>query len=156
MITIENLSYAIPGKQILSNFSLRVKTGEKCLITGPSGLGKTSLLKLCLGFEQPDQGQITINQLEMNHHHINRIRSSIFYLSQDIDLPHETGEAIIKKALQHNRCKGPDKNQTADFLDILSLDETLVKKNISLLSGGASANRPFDLFYPQPPHLVFR
>jgi zinc transport system ATP-binding protein len=49
IIAAENLSYAINGKQILKNISLKVKKGEIVSIIGPNGAGKTTLINSLLG-----------------------------------------------------------------------------------------------------------
>ncbi len=42
----ENISYSIDGKKILSNINIKIKRGQKILITGPSGSGKSTLLRI--------------------------------------------------------------------------------------------------------------
>jgi len=60
-IRFHNLSFAYPqGESILKGFTLHVAAGEKCLITGPSGGGKTTLMNMLLGYYQPDAGRLSI------------------------------------------------------------------------------------------------
>jgi len=60
-ICFHNLSFAYPqGESILKGFTLHVAAGEKCLITGPSGGGKTTLMNLLLGYYRPDAGRLSI------------------------------------------------------------------------------------------------
>jgi ABC-type bacteriocin/lantibiotic exporter with double-glycine peptidase domain len=89
MISLESVSLDIDNTQIFSDLNLCVKENEKFLIQGRSGMGKTSLFRLILGFEQPQSGQILVNGLPLDKNHITRIRQQIFYLSQDIDLKNE-------------------------------------------------------------------
>lgn len=67
-IAIYNLQYCYPGstEAILKNLTLQIKPGEKVVITGPSGIGKTTLLKLLLGLLSPHQGLITIDDIPLN------------------------------------------------------------------------------------------
>ncbi|QIE44706.1 ATP-binding cassette domain-containing protein [Pseudohalocynthiibacter aestuariivivens] len=44
--------------QILTNFDLRVQRGDRVAFVGPNGVGKTTLLKMLLGDEQPDIGEV--------------------------------------------------------------------------------------------------
>lgn len=54
------LSYPEREKPVLSDVSLTLRPGEPLLLTGPSGGGKSSLLKLLLRFVEPTAGEITI------------------------------------------------------------------------------------------------
>lgn len=57
-IVINRLSKRFGEKQVLKNFSLRVKEGASLSIMAPSGKGKTTLLKIIAGLETPDEGYI--------------------------------------------------------------------------------------------------
>ncbi|MBT3065589.1 ABC transporter ATP-binding protein [Rhodoferax sp. U11-2br] len=50
-----------PGQQVLSDVSLALQEGEFVCLLGASGCGKSTILNLLAGFEQPDQGQLLIN-----------------------------------------------------------------------------------------------
>ena len=59
-VTFEHLSKSFVGleKPVLKDFSLKVKSGELVSLLGPSGIGKSTLLKLIAGIERPDSGDI--------------------------------------------------------------------------------------------------
>jgi ABC-type multidrug transport system fused ATPase/permease subunit len=62
-IGIKNLTFSFPDEQALfKDLNFSVKKGEVLLIKGPSGVGKSTLLMLILGFLKPDEGNITFNQ----------------------------------------------------------------------------------------------
>ncbi|WP_260258495.1 ABC transporter ATP-binding protein [Vibrio intestinalis] len=54
----ENVSYAIDGKQIVSDFSFNIMRGDKIALIGPNGCGKSTLLKLMLGTLKPNSGRL--------------------------------------------------------------------------------------------------
>lgn len=61
IIEIKNLNYSYDnGLIVLKDVDLTIKKGESCCILGPNGGGKTTLLKLMLGFIKPDSGSIKI------------------------------------------------------------------------------------------------
>ena len=58
-ITLTHVRKSYGGRPVLRDLSLTVEDGAALCLTGPSGRGKTTLLRLLLGLEQPDSGQIT-------------------------------------------------------------------------------------------------
>ncbi len=61
-IAISNLSYTYPeGKRVLKEFDCTIRKGEYIGIRGSSGIGKSTLFNLLLGFLKPDGGEIRID-----------------------------------------------------------------------------------------------
>ena len=58
MIILDRVCKAFDGRPVLQNFSWRVNPGELWRIEGPSGVGKTTLLRLLMGLEQADAGTV--------------------------------------------------------------------------------------------------
>ncbi|WDP84238.1 MAG: ATP-binding cassette domain-containing protein [Desulfobacter sp.] len=121
---------------MIKNFSMDIGKGEKHLISGRSGSGKTSFLRLLLGFDPQDTGIIQINGLTFSKPDIKSIRNLIFYLSQDVDLPDETGISLIHRVLRLNRDTAMDMGQMDFFLSLLALTPGSLEKKVSVLSGG--------------------
>jgi ATP-binding cassette subfamily F protein uup len=53
-----NISYSIPGRTLVRDFSATILRGDKIGLLGPNGAGKTTLIKLILGELKPDSGTI--------------------------------------------------------------------------------------------------
>lgn len=58
MLELRNISKKFGDKQILSNFNLLVPEGQILAIVGPSGGGKTTLLRMLAGLEKIDSGEV--------------------------------------------------------------------------------------------------
>ena len=61
MLELRNINKVFGEKQILSNFSLKIPEKQILAIVGPSGGGKTTLLRMLAGLETIDSGQIFYN-----------------------------------------------------------------------------------------------
>lgn len=59
-IALLDVSYSIGDRPILVHVTLRVEAGEAVAIIGPSGAGKTTILRLILGFVRPDAGEVWV------------------------------------------------------------------------------------------------
>ncbi|MFN0200753.1 MAG: ABC transporter ATP-binding protein [Bacteroidia bacterium] len=68
MIEIQRVSKQFsPSKKVLQAVSLTIETGEKCCIIGMSGMGKSVLMKLILGLETFQEGEIIIDNQKIKH-----------------------------------------------------------------------------------------
>jgi len=85
-IKIENLSFRFPdsSEKTLSNINLSILKGESLGIMGPSGSGKTTLMNLLLGFWQPTEGKIYIDDTLLSTNKLEGWRDHIGYVQQDV------------------------------------------------------------------------
>lgn len=58
MLKIDNITFSYGDNIILKDFSLNIKKGDKLWLYGQSGCGKTTLLRLILGLEKPQRGNV--------------------------------------------------------------------------------------------------
>ena len=62
MLTARNISKSIQGKSILQNVSLQIQPNEITVLLGPSGAGKTSLLRALALIDLPDKGEVAVDE----------------------------------------------------------------------------------------------
>src|SRR5580704_11232668 len=60
-LVVRGLRKSFEGREVLRGVDLEVRPGEIFVIMGPSGSGKSVLLKHIIGLEEPDSGEILIN-----------------------------------------------------------------------------------------------
>lgn len=58
MLQIQDLSYSIGGRALMTDINWTIKPGKRSALVGPNGAGKTTLLRLIVGELQPDNGRI--------------------------------------------------------------------------------------------------
>lgn len=59
-IVFENVSFSYHDQPVIQNFSFEIKKGETVLFQGPSGIGKTTVFMLLMGFLKPNAGRIYV------------------------------------------------------------------------------------------------
>ena len=136
-ISIKNLTVVFQGKKVLKDFSLAISAGERVVVTGESGLGKSTLLRCILGFV-PCQGEISVQGIPLSSQTVWKIRHRLAFVPQEPEL----GEGTLREWLErpftfraNAHLKGNLK-QLPGFLDQLHLPSGLLDKAISTLSGG--------------------
>lgn len=88
MLELRNINKAFAGKQILTNFSLSIPEKQILAIVGPSGGGKTTLLRMLAGLETIDSGEIYYNSESLAIDELEK-RNLLGFVFQDFQLfPH--------------------------------------------------------------------
>lgn len=136
MFRFENITVCYGDKTVLDGFSLDVAQGEKVLIEGASGTGKTTLLRLALGFQQPSSGAVYFNDVRVDETTVWDVRKRVAYINQNSDI----GDGVVKDFIaQVGRFKANasfDGAVTDDALRKACLNRAILAKNIADLSGG--------------------
>ena len=96
----------VPGKTIIHDFSVVIKPGQKVAIVGPTGAGKTTLVKLLMRFYELNSGSITIDGVDVTQMTRNDLRAQIGMVLQDTWLFNGT----IRENVRFGR---PDADDTA-------------------------------------------
>lgn len=118
MIEVKSISKSFDGKEILNNVTFTVNEGECVALTGASGAGKTTLMRIIAGLEAPDSGEVIFSE---------RLKCSFVF--------QENRLLENKTVLENILSVAPDKKRALYFLEGCALSEDASKK-AGLLSGG--------------------
>lgn len=129
MIEVSNISKSYGKKQVLKSVSLDAKAGERIVIVGRNGCGKTTLLKILAGAMAPDGGSLNyFGEEPLKDKTV--FRRSCGYVPQENPLMDELSVLDNMRLWGYDR-KNPDKA----LLEQFELEE-LLKTKVSKLSGG--------------------
>ncbi|BDP44567.1 thiol reductant ABC exporter subunit CydC (plasmid) [Deinococcus aetherius] len=126
------------GRAVLSDVSLRLRAGESLGISGPSGGGKTTLIRLLTRDLDPDAGQVTLNGADLRDLDLATLRARISLHEQDAPLL----DGTLRENLRLGDHHAPDPRLRAllDDLGLPHLDlDTWVGEGGTRLSGGERA-----------------
>ena len=121
ILSIVGLHLSYGEMKALKGVDLDVQQGEMTFIIGPSGSGKSSLLRCCNRLEEPSAGQILVDGEEITARgvNLNRLRRGIGMVFQSFNLyPHMTAQNNVTLALRKVLGK-PRKEADAIALDML-------------------------------------
>ena len=137
MLELKNISKKFKDRQILENFNLIVEENKILAIVGPSGGGKTTLLRMLAGLEKIDSGEIVYNGESLPVDELEK-RNLLGFVFQDFQLfPHLTVlENLVLSPIQTmNMSKSDAENKAITLLNKLGLEKQVNNYPVSL-SGG--------------------
>ncbi|MGL5544371.1 MAG: ABC transporter ATP-binding protein [Cetobacterium sp.] len=159
-ISFENIYFSHDKKNILKDFSLNIKAGEKLALVGPSGGGKTTICNLIPRFYDINSGDIKIDSKSIYDFKIDSLRQNIGIVQQDpflftgtirenlvIGKPNATDEEIIDAAKKAN---------IHDFIETLpnGYDSEVGERGVKLSGGQKQRIAIGRIFLKNPPILI--
>jgi putative ABC transport system ATP-binding protein len=137
LIRMEGVCVAAGDRSILSGFDMSVAKEEKVLVKGRSGIGKTTLFRLLLGFRVPSSGTLYFEGRPMDAGLAWDIRKRVAHISQDSDIGEGVVRDMLEEIFSYNANKGHfDSGKLRSLLAELSLQEDVLDKKFENLSGG--------------------
>ena len=137
MLELKNISKKFKDRQILSDFNLTVEENKILAIVGPSGGGKTTLLRMLAGLEKIDSGEIIYNGENLPIDELEK-RNLLGFVFQDFQLfPHLTvlENLVLSPIKTMNMAKNDAEKKAIELLEKLGLEKQINNYPISL-SGG--------------------
>ena len=137
-IRIEGLSFHFddaPDRDILHDLSLTIRKGERIGIRGASGVGKTTLFNILLGFYRPTAGRITIDGRPLDETNLRKWQNTIGYVSQSVFIADSSFMQNVALGCDPDRI---DRRRAAQALETAKLKgmETPIGECGCRLSGG--------------------
>src|SRR6266446_4679442 len=136
-VTVRGLRRSFDGQPVLKGLSFEVERGEVFVVMGPSGSGKSVLLKHIIGLETPDEGEILIEGESIQAPGVmDKYRMAMVFQSGALLNSLTVGENVGLYLSEH-RLKPPEEiaRIVAESLDVVGLKGT-EQKMPSDLSGG--------------------
>jgi ABC-type multidrug transport system fused ATPase/permease subunit len=118
-IVFKGINHKYENTYVLQNINITINKGEKVALIGQIGSGKSTLIKLLLGFQQIVMGSITIDGIDINDIPNEEIRNNIFYIPQKPKLFNRTLYENIIYGLE----KPPSKESILKLLDDFNLND---------------------------------
>lgn len=125
MLELKNISKQFGQETIFDGFNLTVQDGEVLSLVGPSGGGKTTLLRMLAGLESIDSGQVFYNGEDVGIDHLEN-RNLLGFVFQDFQLfPHLTvlDNLTLSPTITMGKQKSDAKEKALDLLARLGLKE---------------------------------
>ena len=139
-LQLKNITFSFGKRVIFKKANLNIKKNNLILFHGKSGIGKTTLLDIIVGFYQPNEGNVLLNKVDLGNYDIKTFRNKIGFVSQDqfiynnsilknISLDKKISKKDLEKALNDSACQ--------DFIKKLpkEINTIIGERGVSLSSG---------------------
>ncbi|PYP32736.1 MAG: ABC transporter ATP-binding protein, partial [Gemmatimonadetes bacterium] len=166
MIELRQISKRFLDNVVLDGVDFEVRDGETVALLGPSGVGKSVLLKHIIGLIKPDKGDVIVDGLSVPHlkrKELSQLRSKIGYVFQNGAL-FDSMDVFenIRLGITDEQCYRDDgfcSDRVKECLRLVNLTPEVAQKFPAELSGGmrkrvgiarAIAGQPKYLLYDEP------
>ena len=123
-IKYTNLSYSYNSTLLFNKLNLTIKKQTHILLTGASGMGKSTLVKMLMGYINVPFGSIKINNIDISHYHLDVLRNRITYVTGN--------EFLFSNTIYNNISLNRDisKESVYDVAKLVLVDEVVLKNSL--------------------------
>ncbi len=159
VVEVRHLTLSRGGSPVLRDVSLAIEKGEVFMLIGPSGSGKSSLLRCLNRLEEPPPGSVFFNGTDITTRPVTEIRCRVGMVFQQAAMfPGAVGDNVAYGPAIRGETLPPER--VRELLDMVALDDPgIAEKSTAELSGGqaqrvtiarALANDPAVLLLDEP------
>ncbi len=159
-IRLDNVGFAYEeGKQVLNNLSFSLEKGKITALAGPSGGGKSSIIKLLVRFFDKNSGKILINDDDISTYKIEDLRTKIALVTQNIYIFNDTIAENIAYSNEFDEERVIESLKLAnayEFVEQMGGIYTILHEHGKNLSGGQKQRIAIArALYKKPDFLIF-
>lgn len=138
LLAFENISISFDHKPLISGLTFSVQQGDKVVIRGESGSGKSSLLNTLTGFTRPSSGTILFEDTELHVENFNKFRKQIAFLPQQVSFNNLDVRSFIELpfGFQRNKSSFPSEEKIKLLFTEFSLKHDILNSRMQDISGG--------------------
>ncbi|MDP4143594.1 MAG: ATP-binding cassette domain-containing protein [Bacillota bacterium] len=135
LLIFDGVDYRNGEKSILKNITLEIHKGDFISVVGPSGGGKTTLLKLCCNLTNPTKGGIYFNNKSIHEYAATEYRQRVAYCFQT---PYLFGDTVLDNLNFPYTIRGKkiDMNRIHALFSDFQIDINMLHQSTTNLSGG--------------------
>ncbi|CAD5185797.1 unnamed protein product [Musa acuminata subsp. malaccensis] len=142
VLTIKNLNFGYGDKVLFKKANLLVERGEKIAIIGPNGCGKSSLLKLIMGLEKSQGGDVLLGEHNVLPNYFEQNQAEALDLEKTV-------LETVEEAAEDWRI-----DDIKGLLGRCNFKSNMLDRKVSVLSGGEKARLAFCKFMVKPSTLL--
>ncbi len=138
MVKIDHLGIGFGNTMPIKDLSFQVKEGEKVVLSGKSGSGKSSVIHAILGFIPKFEGRIIVGGHEVNSDNIQKIRSITAWVPQEAGFGLNTVNELLRLpfTFKHNKKNIPSEEQINKMTIDFGLSPEILRMPLLKISGG--------------------
>ncbi|MEM1256370.1 MAG: ATP-binding cassette domain-containing protein [Cyanobacteria bacterium P01_H01_bin.21] len=138
MLSVSKIGRRLQDSWIWQDISFELFAGDRLAVVGPSGTGKSLLLRTLAGLDPIQSGEISFQGTSLSNLSMPEFRAQVMYLHQKPALLEGTVESNLQQIykLKVHRNKTYERAKILDYLSILGRSEKFLDRSIEQLSGG--------------------